>query len=143
VGRRWNVVRRLAVSGCGKSKATFSGQYALANSGSLMLPGDYATQVGNIWSSGLAYPQLVLFVDFKRVWDLSAPAWADPARLSTEASSLCGEAVTMTAFRVVSHTLKLNKRGTRAKVALEATGTALRTGGSSTLAYGVKAAGPW
>jgi hypothetical protein len=108
-----------------------------------MAPGDYATQLGAVWSSGPAYPRLILFTKFKRIWDLAAPAWADPARLSTEASSLCGEAVTVTAFQVVSLMLKLNKRGTQAKVALGASGTALHAGGSSALAYRVRASGAW
>ena len=63
--------------------------------------------------------------------------------LEGNASNACGTAVSLTSLSITQSTLKVNKRGDRAKLQLKASGTGTSSQGSGTGKYRFKATGAW
>lgn len=63
--------------------------------------------------------------------------------LESNASNACGTAVSMTSLSITQSTLKVNKRGDRAKLQLKASGTGTSSQGSGTGKYRFTATGGW
>ena len=129
---------KLKAKGCGKDREGLVGTWDFLGDGTwtgttdgvLVLSGTHASQGASGKIASLTF-------------DLASKTFFDDA-LESWASALCGIPVTLMQPSSISHfDLKLNKRRTRAKLTLFASGTGSTSEGSSTGRYKAIVRGPW
>ena len=119
----------LKIQRCAKGRASPSVAVALGANGDFTI-GAYAgtsTTTGRVTQLSLNQVSLALL---------------DTA-LETNASNACGAAVTLTSLTITQSTLKVNKRGERAKLQLKASGTGTSAQGTGSGKYRFTATGAW
>lgn len=124
--------------GCGKSSQPLFGTWVFAG-GSWT-----ATSGGSLDLSGTSTPQGMSGKVFTLQFDAQSKDEFDDA-LESWASAVCGVPVTLQGqgTTVTSFSLKLNKRATRAKVTLFATGSGTSAAGNGTGTYKAIVRGTW
>lgn len=123
---------RLKVKTCGKDGGSISIAFTFAANGAW---------TANVNGDAFAGTSTTTGRVARLTFDAGSLTLLDAA-LESFATDLCEETVAITSLSVNQATLKVNKRGTRAKLALTASGTGTGTV-TATGTYRIKASGAW
>lgn len=123
----------LKVKGCGKDSSGVNANVTLGGSGTFSVTNAGDVLTGASTTAGRVTTLNLDAESRDEVTDL----------IESAASNLCGTEVTITSVTFSQGQLKVNKRGTQAKLQVKADAQGTSTEGSGTGHYKLKATGPW